>query len=228
MAQPLQIVIASDRTFERLGLRYALKAVENIEITEINTAEEWLQLPSRSCIPIVITNLWDRLPAGKNKLPRPFVLIALIDEYKEHSIDRMKSAGAKGFILSGASAGELAEAIHSVSNGGEYYCRAIQEKMEEEQRYYNRAGMKKVKLTRTELMVMKYTLEELSDKEIAAKMDRSTRTIETHKRNIREKTKTHSNFSCINFMKQRGILIWHGIAFLIQFLSEGGFVGECI
>ena len=167
-----------------------------------------------------------KLPSGKNKSDLPFVLIALADEYKEHSIDRMKSAGAKGFMLAGATAGELAEAITAVSNGEEYYCHAIQQKMEEERRCYNRHEMKKVKLTPTELMVMQYAVEELSDKEIAAIMKRSTRTVETHKRNIREKTKTHSNFSCINFIKQRGLLVWHGVAVLIQFFNEGGFVVE--
>lgn len=227
MAQPLKIVIASDRTFERLGLRCALEDVDDIEITEISTPEELPEIQAGSSLPIVITNMWDQLPSGKNKSDLPFVLIALADEYKEHSIDRMKSAGAKGFMLAGATAEELAEAITAVSNGEEYYCHAIQQKMEEERRCYNRHEMKKVKLTPTELMVMQYAVEELSDKEIAAIMKRSTRTVETHKRNIREKTKTHSNFSCINFIKQRGLLVWHGLVILIQMFSEADFATDC-
>jgi|SRR6185312_4256887 len=76
MAQPLKIVIASDRTFERLGLRWALQAVADIEIEEMITPGELLQLTTMervctnhltSCLfPIVITNMWDRLtPTGK-------------------------------------------------------------------------------------------------------------------------------------------------------------------
>lgn len=234
MAQPLKIVIASDRTFERLGLRWALQAVADIEIEEIITPGELLQLTlaepvctnhlTSSPFPIVITSMWDRLtPTGKNKPRLPFLLIAVTDEYKEHYIDRMKSAGAKGFILSGAPAEELAEAIAEVSNGEEYYCSAIRQKMEEERRQYNRSGMKKVKLTPTEFIIMQYSLQELSDKEIAAKLDTSPRAVETHKRNIRQKTHSHSNISCINYFKRKGLLLWHGVAFLIQVFNEAGF-----
>ena len=138
----------------------------------------------------------------REKQTKPsFLLIAVTDEYKENYIDRMKSAGAKGFMLSGASAEELAEAISDVSNGVEYYCSAMQQKMEEERRYYNRLGTKKVKLTPTQLIIMKYTLLEFSDKEIAAKLDTSPRTVETHKRNIREKTHSPLQYQLHQFFQ---------------------------
>ena len=81
MVQPLKIVIASDRTFERLGLRCALQTVADIEIEEIITPEELLQLAAMvpvctnhitSCpLQIVITSMWDRLSPCGEKQTKP-------------------------------------------------------------------------------------------------------------------------------------------------------------
>jgi len=227
MAQSLKIVIASEHTCERHGMRLVLEGgMDSVTVEEIATPEEFIQLQINCAIHIVITRMWHHLsPSGKIKQTNlPFGMIALMDEYKEHYIDRMKSAGAKGFMLSGANLEELLEAVDTVYNGGEYYCRGVQEKMEEERRSYNTPGAKKIKLTPTEYLVMLCASEGLSDKEIAARLDSSPRTIETHKRNIREKTKTNCNISSINFFKQKGLLVWQGIVVLMQLIDEVGFV----
>ncbi|HSV09744.1 MAG TPA: response regulator transcription factor [Hanamia sp.] len=226
MAQPLKIVIASELTCERYGMRLVLEGgMDRVTVEEITTPAELIQLQINCAFHIVITRMWHHLsPCGKIKQTSlPFGMIAFMDEYKEHYIDRMKSAGAKGFMLSGGKLEELLEAVDTVSNGGEYYCRGIQQKMEEERRSYNSRGTKKIKLTQTEYRVMQLALEGFSDKEIASKLNCSPRTIETHKRNIREKTKTNCNISSINFFKQKGLLVWQGIVVLMQVFDEVGF-----
>jgi len=60
--------------------------------------------------------------------------------------------------------------------------------------------------TKKELQVLQLICQEFSDKEIAARTGTSRRTVETHKRNIRAKTKAYNNVGCINYARSQGII----------------------
>ena len=125
---------------------------------------------------------------------------------------------------------DLLEAIYTVSEGEEYYCPQTLQKLKEENKRSLCPGGKEVSLTKKELNVLELVCQEFNDKEIAFQMGISPRTVETHKRNIHSKTKTHNNAGCMNFARKQGIIFLHFIYYMLDFfqdvLEAAGTIGQ--
>lgn len=224
MDQPLKIVVASEHTFERLGIRDALAPAVDVRIVAeaANAAELTLAITEQQPQLIITSNgiaalaLFD--PSG-NKTNSSAPVIIITGCYYSYLVKLMKSGEVAGLVLSSATSEELLEAVYIVSEGGEYCCHVTQQKIEEEGRT-NSKGADQVTFTKMEWEVLKLISLEYTDKEIAAKMKRSTRTIESHKRNIRSKTNTHNNVGFLNFIHSRNLNLSHLIFLFVYFFED--------
>jgi DNA-binding NarL/FixJ family response regulator len=209
MSPVFKIIIASENTFERTGVKNALTTAPDIEILEAlpNTGP-----PSQNTEPplawIIITSLPDKSPSFENLLQAafPVSVIACYPQFPPALIGQLKRKGVKGFVMTAASDEDLLEAIYTVGNGEEYYCPLTLQHLEAHHRRLLGPGSGEVTFTKKELQVLELICQEFSDKEIATRTGTSRRTVETHKRNIRAKTKSYNNVGCINYARSQGII----------------------
>ncbi len=127
-------------------------------------------------------------------------------------VENMIKSGADGYILKTASLEELSLAIKSVARGVKFFGNEIQEIV------FNKIGGKgnaknststsedEANLTKREVEIISLIAKEYTTQEIADKLFISTRTVETHRKNILSKTRVKSIIGLLKFAEQRGIL----------------------
>lgn len=118
-------------------------------------------------------------------------IIALTMFNDDNLVVDMLEAGAKGYLLKNTNAKEVAQAIQAVYNGGTYYCSATSQKLTKliaSSKYNPYKRLPKPTFTEREIQVMKLICQEYSNKEIANVLNISSRTVETHREKILEKT----------------------------------------
>ncbi|MEW6468907.1 MAG: response regulator transcription factor [Bacteroidota bacterium] len=118
-------------------------------------------------------------------------LIMLTTHNDREFISEMLMAGVSGYVLKNTTSTELIKAIKKVVSGGQYYSDEVQEsimsnyvdKMKSEQR-----PSPKIVLTPREVEIVKLLAKEYTNEKIADALFISYRTVETHRKNIMQKT----------------------------------------
>jgi DNA-binding NarL/FixJ family response regulator len=119
----------------------------------------------------------------------------------------MIKAGASGYLLKECTFEELVSAIHTVIKGKIYLSPSISNILVEE--YINKVGEDKhpvfSKLTTREREILQLIAEGKGTKDIASQLHISIKTVETHRRNIKEKLGTKSIADMTKFAIREGI-----------------------
>src|SRR5580765_867061 len=110
-------------------------------------------------------------------------LIALSDRTQSSVVQGMLQAGAMGYVVKSAAADEVVQAIRVVSAGGRYLSPALGSQAYGTENF----GPPISVLGRREREVLTLLAEGRHSREIAAKLDISTATVEVHRRNIMHK-----------------------------------------
>lgn len=116
-------------------------------------------------------------------------IIALTMLKERKHIEKMLEAGATGYVLKSASEQEIQIAVERAMNGERFYSTEVLDTLM--QQYHDRnnlEGTENMLITPREKEVLRLIIEENSNKEIAEALFISTRTVESHKRNLIEKT----------------------------------------
>lgn len=114
-------------------------------------------------------------------------VIALSNFDETAFVKRILANGAHGYLLKNTNTEELAEAIKTVLNGGQFIQKDLKNKL------FNRSiGQQKkdtlnIKLTKREKDVLQCIYEELTTQEAADKLFISPKTVETHRMNLMTK-----------------------------------------
>lgn len=191
---PLKIAIVDDHPLFRMGLKHILKAnplIDSIDLVE--NYRELNEICSLKQIDMILMDIQLDKEDGviltariKNLFPN-IKILALSAHDDSFRVHQMLEAGASGYVLKGADVDELLLAIQVIRRGSSYFSLAVSDvlvgkKQLEPTKVHNE------KLTIRELEILKFIIqEELSNKEIADRLFISTRTVETHKRNLIQK-----------------------------------------
>ena len=104
----------------------------------------------------------------------------------EQAIKTAMQLGAKGLVLKSEASRELVGAVEAIQQNSSYFGSRVKHAAS-----YTRAG-KKSTLTRRETEVVQLLAQGKSTKEVAAQLDLSVKTAETHRSNIMRKLGLHS------------------------------------
>jgi DNA-binding NarL/FixJ family response regulator len=129
----------------------------------------------------------------------PAALVIVLTTYDtDDEISRALKAGAKAYVLKDISADELVNCIRSVLAGKTYLAPAAAAKLAE--------GVTRVQLTPRELSTLRLLADGKANKEIAAALDISERTVKTHLAHLFEKLGVTSRTEAIKVATRRGLV----------------------
>jgi len=135
-------------------------------------------------------------------------VIALSMHSDRRFVIGMLEAGASGYLLKDCAFGELASAIRQVISGNTYLSPRIADVVVKA--YLNKAPNStlttRTVLTSREREILQLLAEGLSAKEIAAHLNLSIKTVETHRRNIMEKLNIHTIAELTKYAIREGLV----------------------
>ena len=210
----LRILIAEDHETVRTGIKMLINAQPDMEV--ISEASDGLEAISRaqSLLPDVV--LMDVSMPGANgfqateKLNQtcPQVKVLALTRHRDKAyLQQLVRAGADGYVLKQSPAEEMLRAIRAVAAGGQYLDTSLTGKV-----LAGIAGEHPSKddrqpwISRREEEVLKLIAWGNSNKEIAAKLDISVKTVEAHRANAMRKLDLHSRIGIVRFALLQGWL----------------------
>jgi len=205
----IRVLIVDDHPVVREGLRAVLEDTKEMHVVgEVGSAEEALSSVERALPDIVLLDLElpgmngvDAIPRFADAASHPRVIILTAYDTEERVLAALK-AGAVGYVLKGAPAGEIAQAIRAVAGGGSYLTPRVAARVVAQVKAPRRSGL----LTARERQVLGLVARGRSNKQIARDLAITERTIKFHMTSIFNKLGADNRAQAIAIAAQRGLL----------------------
>ncbi len=206
-----RILLADDHLMFRTGVSTLLEKEAGFEVVGVaKDGHEAVRLACQLRPDVVVMDIYlpeiDGIEATRQILSKfsEIKVLALSSFETEDYIVNVLRAGAKGYILKEAPIEELILAIKTISNGSSYFAKEISVKIlalleGTERPSASKEPSEKSSLTERELEILELIAEELTNKEIAAILFISPRTVETHRRNLIKKLKVKNTAGLMRF-----------------------------
>jgi DNA-binding NarL/FixJ family response regulator len=120
---------------------------------------------------------------------------------------KLMMMGANGYVTKNSSREEMITAILTVIGGRQYICEEIKDLITDQEDNETVLRLNLKTLTDKEVAVVKYIKQGLTSKELAAKLEVSVKTIETHRYNILKKLDQKNINAVIHLLQENGVEI---------------------
>lgn len=210
----INVLLAEDHLILRDGIKALLKDHPDINVVaEASNGKEVQNLLLDSAIDLLILDInmpeMDGIQTAeyvKDNYKNIKVLILSMLEQEKY-VTKSFEAGALGYILKTTGKDELVNAIKTVANGNPYISHKISANMLKNTNYSLRdEDRTEVDLSPRELEILNLIAEGYTNSEIADRIFTSKRTVETHRKNLIDKTGTKNTAALIKFAIVNGIL----------------------
>ena len=197
----IRILLADEDQIMRDGLRAILAAEESFEIVgEAENGKEAATLARTLAPEVVIMDIGlpdlNGVEATRQiKAESPAVKLIALSMYADKGyVLGILEAGASGYVLKSGAYDELHRAVEVVSQGKDYVSPDITQMLVDAQnrRLSGQGAVARAELGPRERQIVQLLGEGHTSPEIARRMHISTRTVETHRRNIMRKLDFHS------------------------------------
>lgn len=214
MNAPLRIVLADDHQLMRAGLRALIERNAELEVVaEAADGEEACTLARLLQPDVVVMDVsMPRLSGAeatarlRRECPGVKVLALTMHEDRGHLMDVLQ-AGASGYVLKRGAPDELVRAIRIVAGGGTYVDPVLAGTLlQGEALGGSGTGDAAVKLSAREEEVLRRTAWGQSNKQIAAELVISVKTVETYRARVADKLGLRSRTDIVRFAVQQGWL----------------------
>jgi len=210
----MRVVLADDHTLVRAGLRALLDNVAEVEVVgETGDGREALSLiethrPDVALLDITMPGLngLEVATRAATLSPRTRILVLSMHAAPEYVAQALR-AGVAGYLLKDAAAAELEVAIRAVARGESYLTPAISKQVVEGfLRGAEPAPDPLAGLTARQREILQLVAEGRSTKQIAAVLDVSVKTVETHRSQLMERLDIHDVAGLVRFAIRAGIV----------------------
>ncbi len=209
----LRVAIADDHPVLLAGIRSLLGAMPDLELVgEATTGGAALQLvraqrPDVTVLDISMPGMSGIDLARHLALDCPAVRLLALTAHEDRAfLHAMLAAGACGYLLKRSAAEELVRAIRAVAAGGVFLDPAIAGLALAGPGPPGRPDGAAAGLSLREADVLRHTAQGLSNKEIAYRLEISTKTVETYKARATEKLGLRSRADIVRFGAGQGWL----------------------
>lgn len=214
MIPPIRVLVVDDHTIVRTGIRHVLESEIGFEVVgEAGTGSEAMALTARLQPDVVVLDISMPGQSGlqvaaslREQSPLPRVLILSMHDNAEYVLESVR-AGADGYLLKDAAAIELRSAIRTVCRGESYFSPAVASRLREALRgEHETSAGSLAQLTAREREVLHGVARGRTNKEMAAELGISHRTVETHRESLMRKLQIRTVAELTRFALGAGIL----------------------
>ena len=213
---PIRVLVADDHAIVREGIRSVLEQGTGFEVVaEASDGEEALRVVRELDVDVLVLDIsmpglsgLDVASQVRQVAPATRVLILSVYDHREYVLQAVRS-GANGYLLKDSAPGELRAAIRAVHGGKAFFSpviarqlgdavRAEEAHREEEDRLR--------RLTARERDVLLLVVRGRTNKEAAAALGISHRTVESHRENLMKKLGIRTVAELTRFALDSGVL----------------------
>jgi DNA-binding NarL/FixJ family response regulator len=215
-AQKISILIAEDHTIVRQGLCAVLNADGAFLIAaEARTGREAVELAAALQPDVILMDIampiLNGLEATRQIMTaNPAAKVVILSAHSDDAyIERMLAAGVVGFLEKQTSAEILTKAIHAVASGDTFFSPSIDRRMKARDQPRDRDGMRRPRgneLTARESEVLQLVAEGYANKQMAAKLGISIKTVEKHREHLMAKLSIHDTAGLTRYAIAAGII----------------------
>jgi two-component system, NarL family, nitrate/nitrite response regulator NarL len=186
----IKVLLVDDHPLVLDGLGAIVETYSHIEVVgATSSAREALAIAARTEPDVVMMDInmpdlngLDAIELFKERLPKTRLLMLSMHDSREY-ISTSVMYGASGYILKDVPTSEIIAAIEAVAAGGTYFSSGVSDVLMRVRDDHKSCGP----LTTREQAVLLLVAEGKSSKDVANILDISTRTVETHRKNIKKK-----------------------------------------
>jgi len=215
-APRVRILLADDHTIVRQGLRKVIEERADWEVVaEAGDGREAVRLAEQLHPDLAILDVAMPLLNGieatrqiTKRLPRTRVLV--LSMYADEAyVTQMVQAGASGYLLKDSADVDLLKAVDETAAGRTYFSPSISRVMLDD--YARQVGDTALvdrfeSLSGREREIFQLIAEAKTNKEIAALLNVSPSTVETHRAHVMEKLNLHSAAEIVLYAVRRGVI----------------------
>lgn len=214
-APAIKVLVADDHTVVREGIRHILERAAGFSVVaEAATGADALRLaiatqPDVAVLDVSMPGMSGLKVAAelRRAVPEARVLVLSMYDNSEYVLEAVR-AGAHGYILKDSAATDLRRAIEAVNAGESFFSPVIAQRLSEAERGQLDRESKTgslLQLTGRERDVLAGIARGLTNKEIAAELGISHRTVETHRESLMRKLRIHTVAGLTKFALETGL-----------------------
>jgi DNA-binding NarL/FixJ family response regulator len=213
----INVLLVDDHNIVRQGLRALFSAEGDITIIgEAQSGREAVQMVARLRPEVVVMDLampllngWEATRQILKTVPSAKVVVLSTYGDDEH-IQQAIASGAAAYLLKQTAASDLVKAIREVVKGNAFFSPAIAKRLREQTcRAIPQTEELKpadVELTPREAEVLQLIAEGFANKQIAAELGLSVKTVEKHRQQVMQKLNIHDIAGLVRHAASKGII----------------------
>jgi DNA-binding NarL/FixJ family response regulator len=213
----ITVLLAEDHAVVRQGLSSLLKADGQFTMVgEARTGREAVDMAQALRPDVILMDIampvLNGLEATRQVLAaNPTAKVIILSAHSdEEYIERTSAAGVAGFLEKQTSAEILTKAIREVAKGNKFFSPAIAKRMRDHQaKPRDRHGLLKAngsRLTSRESEVLQLVAEGSANKQVAAALGISIKTVEKHRQHLMDKLNIHDTAGLTRYAIAAGVI----------------------
>ena len=212
----ISVLLVDDHTVVRQGLRALLKAEEDMEVIgEAENGRQAVMLAKKTPPDVVVMDvampMLNGLEATRQILRgAPGTKVLVLTSYgDDECVQQLMQAGATGYLIKQTAANDLLKAIREVQRGNAFFSPSIAKRLRDQCReaFSNGQPVKKsTELTSRESEVLQLIAEGFSNKQIAAELEISIKTVEKHRQQVMNKLNIHDVAGLTRYAISKGLV----------------------
>jgi len=211
----ITVLLAEDHVIVREGFRKLLEAEADLDVVgEAQNGRQAVELTRKLFPAVVVMDIAMPLLNGleatrqiRKSIPNTKVLV-LSAHNDDAYVDQAIASGAAGFLLKQTSSHDLSRAIRTVQKGNTFFSPSIARRLHDQKMPAGGTALRKKvsRLSSRELEVLQLIAEGKANKQMAAELGISIKTVEKHRQNLMAKPNIHDISGLTRYAIGAGII----------------------
>ena len=211
----ITVLLAEDHTIVREGFRKLLESEEDIEVVgEAQTGRQAVELTKKLRPAVVVMDIAMPLLNGLEATRQihkafPATKVVILSAHSDDAyVEQAIAIGAVGFLLKQTSSHDLSNAIREAQKGNTFFSPSISKRLHDQKMPAGNGALRKkiARLSSRELEVLQLIAEGKANKQTAAELGISIKTVEKYRQNLMAKLNIHEISGLTRYAIGAGII----------------------